>query len=716
MIPIRTLKAAGAQLALATGVLTMILSASAQSTPQGKNDVALPAVPSTTKRPVTDDLHGHSVTDNYRWLEDQKAPDTRAWIAEQNKYTDAYLSQVKDRSAIVAALAKLEHVDTYSLPSIRGDSYFFKKRVANENQGSIYVRNGLQGKDELLIDARTLSADQNTSVVMDDLTTDGDLLVYGIRQGGADEQEVHVFDVKSRKTLPDQLKTDRYMGVQVSPDKSGLYYSVFAHQGTLVYWHKFGTAQSADTMIFGKEYHGEALGELDLVGVGVSDNGHYLILNITRGVPATRVDLLLKDLRKPDAPVVPLVYGIKNRFNLLDAGDDTFYVQTDYNAPKGRILKAEMGTAPDTWKTIVPEEANVIEGSNIVGGKLFVDRLVDVKSETTLYGLDGKKLGDLKYPGIGSATGMSGRPQEPIGTYSFYSFNLPPTIYRYNTQTNTTDVFAKSDVPFDSAAYEVRQVFYTSKDGTRVPMFIAGRKGWKQDGKAQLLLTGYGGFNLSNTPVWSSMYAWWMQQGGLFALPNLRGGGEYGEDWHKAGMFEHKQNVFDDFLSAAQYLVDNRYTTSPRLAIWGRSNGGLLMGAAMTQRPDLFGAIVCGYPLLDMLRYQKFLFGRLWTTEYGSADNASDYDYLAKYSPYQNVKPGTKFPAIMFFTGDNDTRVDPLHARKMTAEVQAASGGSRPVLLHYSLKGGHSAGVSTDQQVQDYADILAFLWNETSTR
>ena len=717
MIAIRNCLLDGGRIALATGVFSMTLAAGAQASGdavQGKNGVRLPAPPVTEKHDVSDDLHGHKVTDSYRWLEDQKALATRAWIEEENKYTDAYLSQVKNRSAIVDSLAKLEHVDVYTLPTIRGDAYFFKKRLANENQGSIYVRNGWQGKDELLVDAKVLSADQNTSISIDDITNDGDLLVYGVRQGGADEQEVHIFNVKTRQAVADTLKTDRYMGVTISPDKTGLYYSVFTHQGTLVYWHKFGTPQSADAMIFGKEYKGEALGELDLVGVSITDNGHYLVLNISRGVPATRVDILLKDLRKPDSAIVPLVYGIKNRFELLDAGDDSFYVQTDYKAPKYHILKAAMGESPDSWKTVVPESANVIQASSIVGSRLFVDRLVDVKDETTIYSLDGRKTGELKYPGIGAGSVVYGRPREKVGTYSFYSFNLPPTLYRYDTATGKADVFAESKVPFDSAAYEVKQVFVTSKDGTRVPMFIAGKKGWKQDGKAQLLMTGYGGFNVSDTPVWSSMYAWWMQQGGLFALPNLRGGGEYGEDWHKAGMFEHKQNVFDDFLSAAQYLVDNHYTSPQQLAIWGRSNGGLLMGAAMTQRPDLFGAIVCGYPLLDMLRYQNFLFGRLWTTEYGSADNAKDYDFLAKYSPYQNVKAGTKFPAIMFFTGDSDTRVDPLHARKMTAEVQAANGGTRPILLHYSLKGGHSAGVSVDQQVQDYADILAFLWNETS--
>jgi prolyl oligopeptidase len=309
-----------------------------------------------------------------------------------------------------------------------------------------------------------------------------------------------------------------------------------------------------------------------------------------------------------------------------------------------------------------------------------------------------------------------GRPEKTTGFYVFQSFILPPTIYRYDTKTGKSDIFFQPKVPFDSAQYEMKQVFYTSKDGTRVPMFIAGKKGLKQDGSERLLMTGYGGFQLPMLATWNPEYAWWMQQGGYFAEPNLRGGDEYGEPWHKAAMFEKKQNVFDDWFAAAEYLIHTHYTSPEHFAIRGRSNGGLLMGASMTQRPDLFGAIWCGYPLLDMLRYQKFLFGRLWTTEYGSADNAKDFPYLLKYSPYQNVKPGTKYPAIMFFTGDSDTRVAPLHARKMTARMQAANGGNRPILLHYSLKGGHSSGVSLTQLVDDEADELAFLWNETSAQ
>jgi prolyl oligopeptidase len=430
-------------------------------------------------------------------------------------------------------------------------------------------------------------------------------------------------------------------------------------------------------------------------------------------VPAKRVDIYAKDLRTPDAPIRPIIHGVDNRFNAVNHGDD-LYVMTDYKAQNYQVIKIDMkDPSQDKWKTVIPESKDVISDITVVGGKLFVTGLHDVVTQTRIYNLDGKQLGELHYPTLGSASSMQGRDESNHGFYTFQSFIIPPTIYHYDVKSGKTEVFARPQVPFPSDQYEVKQVFYTSKDGTRVPMFISSKKGLKRDGKAPALMTAYGGFNISLEATWNPEYAWWIEQGGFFAQPNLRGGGEYGEDWHKAGMFEKKQNVFDDFYAAAEYLVTNKYTTAPRLGIRGRSNGGLLMGAAMTQRPDLFGAIWCGYPLLDMIRFQNFLVGRWWTAEYGSAENADQLPYLLKYSPYQNVKPGTKYPAIMFNTGDSDTRVAPLHARKMTALMQAETGSARPILLHYELKAGHSSGVSITQLVDDTADELGFLWNET---
>jgi prolyl oligopeptidase len=681
----------------------------------GGNGVTLPPPPPTPAHPVSDEYQSTQIEDPYRWLEDAKSPQTRAWIGEQNKYTQQYLSQLKNRPEIIHQLTDLERVDVYSTPALRGGKYFFEKRLASENQASIYVREGWKGTDNRLIDANKLSADQNTSVSIDDIAKNGSLLVYGVRQGGADEESVHVIQVREGRELRDVLPSARYESVILGPGDKGIYYSVFTHQGTSVYFHRFGTAVESDSKIFGGEYHGEKLGEIDLVDAWVSDNAHYLVLNISHGVPPTRDDILVKDLRQPGSDFVPLIYGIEAQSRALNIGD-RFFLETDYQAANKRIVEAAPGGKPEDWKTVIPEGKDVIDGSSIVGGKLFVTHLHDVKTETSIYTLDGKSIGSIDYPGIGSGSGVYGLPSQDGGFYSFESFIQPPTIFRYDTRSGKSEVFATPKVPFDTSQYELTQVFYTSKDGTRVPMFIAGKKGLERNGRARLLMTGYGGFDVPMLPDWNPEYAWWLEQGGYFALPNLRGGDEYGEPWHKAAMFEHKQNVFDDFFAAAEYLIANHYTVAQRFALRGRSNGGLLMGAAIIQRPDLFAAIWCGYPLLDMLRYQKFEMGRLWTTEYGSAEKATDLSYLLKYSPYQNVKPGQKFPAIMFFTGDSDTRVDPLHARKMTALMQAASGGDRPILLHYSLEGGHSAGVSLTQLVADQADELAFLWNETSSR
>ncbi len=698
-------------------VLALSLSACSMNhsakTIHGENGITLPPPPQAAVHVVTDDYDGIKVEDAYQWLEDAKSPQTRAWIDEENAYTQKYLSQVKDLPQIRSELAALQRVDVYSIPMLRGGKYFFRKRLAEENQGSLYMRAGWEGQDRRLIDADKLSADQNTSAGIVDVSDNGNLLVYEVRVGGADEGSIHVLDVKTGKELPDVLPSARYMGVSLSPGDAGLYYARFTHQGTDVWLHKFGTPVADDAKVFGGEYRGEELGELDLVSAWVSDNHHWLIVDIAHGVPATREDYLVRDLRKPDSPFVPLVYGVEAHVRLADAGD-RFFVMTDYRAPNSRIAEVFPNSKPADWKTIVPEGKDVIDDFSIVGGKLFVSRLHDVKTETTIYTPDGKQTGTLTYPGIGSGSVVYGRPGQTEGFYTFESFTTPMTIFRYDTKTGRSEVFAKPKVPFDSEQYEVTQVFYTSKDGMRVPMFIAGRKGQARNGQAQLLMTGYGGFDLPMLPAWNPEYAWWMERGGFFALPNLRGGNEYGEAWHKAAMFGNKQNVFDDFFAAAEYLIRNHYTSREHFAIRGRSNGGLLMGAAMTQRPDLFGAIWCGYPLLDMLRYQKFEFGRLWTTEYGSSDNPKDFAYLRKYSPYQNVRKGADYPAIMFFTGDNDTRVDPMNARKMTALMQAASGSDRPILLHYSVKGGHSSGVSLTQLVDDEADEAAFLWNETS--
>ena len=678
----------------------------------GREGITLPPPPAVEAVPVADDYFGTKIPDSYRWLEDAKSPATRAFIDAQNAYTAQYLKQARIRPQAVVELDALEKVSETSAPVERANNYFFSRRLASEQQFSIYVRHGWKGQDERLIDPAKLSSDPNTSVYMADVSRDGELLAYEVKNGGADETSVHVLNVKTGKTLEDELPKARYFGAGFAPDGASLYYARNNKEGPLLYQHVLGTPTSADTLLFGHEFRGEPLTGNDLFSGVVTDDGHYLVVHISRGVPARRVDIVFRDLTKPDSPFEVLVWGLDSRFETSYA-EGTWFVKTDYQAPKGRILKAVPGTLPSAWKTIVPEGPDVIDGWSIVGGKLYVNRLKDVKSETTVYSLDGKPAGKIEYEGIGSASGVFGRTTDRYGYFNFESLIVPWIIYRLDTVTGKREVFSQPKIPFDSSQYELKQVFFKSKDGTEIPMFIAGRKGLKQDGTQRLLMTGYGGFNINETPGWSSRVAWWLAQGGWFAEPNLRGGGEYGESWHEQGMFDKKQNVFDDWFAAAEYLIANKYTSPEHFAITGRSNGGLLMGASITQRPELFSAVWCGYPLLDMLRFQKFLVGSYWTTEYGSAENEKQFPYLLKYSPYQKVKAGTAYPAVMFFTGDSDTRVDPLHARKMTPLVQSASSSGRPILLHYSLAGGHSAGVSVDQQVQDDADQLTFLWTET---
>jgi prolyl oligopeptidase len=690
----------------------------------GRDGITLPPPPAVDATPVSDDYFGTKVVDSYRWLEDAKSIETRNFIDAENAYTERYVKQVGMRSQALDDLDALENVSAARAPIERSGSYFFSKRLAGEQQFSIYVRHGwaepagnsparssgagtsATGKDVRLVDPAKLTRDSNTSVGIEDVSRDGALLAYWEREGGADEATIHVLDVKAAKTLEDELPAARYSGIEFAPDGKSFYYARNEKQGTLLYQHLLGTRNSTDKLVFGREFRGEPFSGT------VTDDGRYLVIEIGRGVPAKRVDIVFRDLTKPNSPFDVLVWGLDSRFDAIYF-KGAWYVKTDYQAPKGKILKAYPGILPDVWPTVVPEGPNVIDDWSIVGGKIYVNRLKDVKTETSVYALDGKPAGTVEFDGIGSASGVDGRTTDRYGYVSFSSFIVPPVIYRLDTVTGKREVFFQSKAPFDSSQYELKQVFFKSKDGTQVPMFIAGQKGLKMDGTERLLMTGYGGFNLNMTPYWNPAFAWWLQQGGWFALPNLRGGGEYGETWHEAGMFDKKQNVFDDWFAAAEYLIANKYTSPQHFAITGRSNGGLLMGASITQRPELFSAVWCGYPLLDMLRYQKFKVGYYWTTEYGSAENAKQFPYLLKYSPYQNVKPDTKYPAVMLFTGDSDTRVDPLHARKMTPLLQSASTSGRPILLHYSLSGGHSAGVSVDQQVQDDADQLTFLWTET---
>ncbi len=710
------------------GLALCLVSGSQAQIIHGREGITLPAPPAVEADPVRDDYFGTKIADSYRWLEDAKSTQTRAFIDAENAYTTRYMKQAHIRSQILDDLDPLEHVSRWGIPKQRAGNYYFQKRLAGEEQASIYVRRGWAGqatagqqrtahvpatvKDERLVDPAKFSRDTNTSVRLVDVSRDGMLVAYQVRHGGADEATVRFNSVKTGKQLEDELPVGLYSSVNFTPNGKGVFYTRVNKQGTLLYLHTLGTRPSRDELLFGREFHGELLGGIDLFQADITDDGRYLVITIERGVPAKRVDVVFRDLNKPDAPFEILVWGLDARFSAVYF-KGAWFVKSDYKSPLGRVMRADPGILPDVWKTIVPESKDVIEDFSIVGGKIYVERLKDVRSETTVYTLDGRPAGKVDDDGIGSATAVYGRTTDRYGFYSFESYIQPPTIYRLDTLTGKREIFAQPKIPFDSSQYELKQVFFKSKDGTQVPMFIAGKKGLRRDGTERLLMTGYGGFNVSLTPAWSPAYAWWLEQGGWFTVPNLRGGGEYGETWHEQGMFDHKQTVFDDWFGAAQYLIDNKYTSPQHFAILGGSNGGLLMGAAFTQHPEMFSAVLCAYPLLDMLRYQMFLQGPHWTTEYGSAEKEKQFRYLLKYSPYHNAKASSTYPAIMFFTGDGDTRVDPLHARKMTALMQSVSASGRPILLHYSTVGGHSAGVGVEQQIQDHADELTFLWTET---
>jgi prolyl oligopeptidase len=595
-------------------------------------------------------------------------------------------------------------IDTISAPFARGRRYFLTKRRADQNQPVIYVRTGLNGKDEVLLDPNTMSADQTTSVQIQDISQDGKLLVYGLRQGGEDEVAVSLLDVDTRKEMPDHLPKGR-IGVSLKPDKTGFYYSRFTNNvGGRIFYHRIGSDPAKDNEIFGKGYGPQAF-----VGANVSPDGHYLFLVASHGSAGDKTEIYFQDLVTNSA-ITPIVNDIDAGFTAEVAGDHLFLL-TNWNAPNRHIIDVDLkNPARNNWREIIPEGTSVIDGISAVGGKLFVHYLENAISRTKVFEPSGKLIREVAFPAIGTASGMRGEWDRDEGFYTFSSFAQPMTIYRYEVSSGRQEVFARLKVPVQSDQIEVKQVWYESKDKTKIPMFLVYKKGLKLDGNNPVFLTGYGGFNLSRTPGFSSLAAYWAESGGVYALPNLRGGGEFGEKWHKAGMLANKQNVFDDFIGAAEWLIKNKYTSPSKLAISGGSNGGLLVGAAMTQRPELFQAVVCSYPLLDMIRYQSFLVARFWVPEYGSSEDAEQFKYIYAYSPYQHVRKGEKYPAVLFVTGDADTRVAPLHARKMTALMQASTGSDRPVLLHYNTKAGHSGGLPVSQQIEDQTDELSFLF------
>lgn len=659
--------------------------------------------PPTKVDPVTDVLHGVNITDPYRWLENQNSPETREWLAAQDKFARAYLDAIPGREQLRKKFESLVKIDSMGSPNVYNHRYFFSRRAAAEDRSSLCMRQGYTGKDEVLVDPKAATDDPTTSLQYLAFSLDGSLVAYGTRRGGEDETDIRLLDVNTRKLLPDGLPRGRYFGFAFKPDKSGLYYSRFTvGQGSRVYYHAMGTAASSDKEIFGSGY-----GPAQLVGADLSEDGRWLVIGVYEGVPAKRTELYVQDTRRRGA--LQTILKEDADFNPVFAGDALF-LTTNWNAPNRRILRVDLkNPSRDHWKEVVPESSQAIDGASAVGGRLFVSYLDNVSTRIKRFDPNGKYLGDLKLPGIGSAYAPDGRWASDEAFFTFTSFVEPATAYRIIVSSGKQDLWFRPAFPIKTEDIETKQVWYASKDGTKVPMFLVHRKGVPLDGGNPTLLTGYGGFNAASTPWFSAYTAWWTDAGGVFALANLRGGGEFGESWHKAGMFEKKQNVFDDFTAAAEWLIENKYTRPARLAIEGASNGGLLMGAMMTQRPDLFGAIVCEAPLLDMLRYHKMQVGAWWTAEYGSADDPNQFEYLRKYSPYHNVRKGAKYPSIMFVSGDSDTRVDPSHARKMTALMQASNASDNPIILRYDAKAGHSGIGSVNQAIAQRVDVWSFI-------
>ena len=663
----------------------------------------LAQAPKSRIQPVTDLLHGVSITDPYRWLEDQNSPETRAWIDDQMRYTEGVIGKLPQRERIRQRLSELMKIDVMGAPSVRNRRYFFSKRRADQNQAVLYMRQGLDGADTVLVDPNPMSKDHTTSVGLMSVSRDGKVIPYGFRQGGEDETSITLMDVETHKELAEHFPRARYSGLAMKPDRSGFYYVKQLPEGPRAYYHAMGSDPGGDKLVFGGAY-----GPGQIIGCGMSTDGRWVMCEVSYGASADKTDVYVQDLAS-GKPMTPIVTGIDARFN-CDLEDGRLYMMTNWKAPNSRILTVDLkNPARENWKEIVPERKSVLESFTLVGGKLVTNRLENVQTKVEILTIEGKPVRELKLPTLGVASGPFGRWDSDEAFYSFSSFGQPTTIYRYDMSTGDQSVWSQVKMPFDPASVEVKQIWYESKDKTKIPMFVAHKKGLKLDGSHATLLTGYGGFNLPMLPTSNAMALAWIDMGGVYAVPNLRGGGEFGEEWHKAGMLDQKQNVFDDFIAAAEYLIREGYTQKSKLAILGGSNGGLLVGAALTQRPDLFQAVICGAPLLDMIRYDKFKVAKFWVPEYGIADDPKQFPFIYKYSPYQHVEKGAKYPAVMLVTGDADTRVDPLHARKMAAMLQASTASDRPILLHYDTKAGHSGGLPIDRQIETNSDELAFL-------
>jgi prolyl oligopeptidase len=673
--------------------------------------------PKTKRIDHTDNYHGTTVRDPYRWLEDdvRESQEVADWVAAQNRVTVKYLESIGERDAIRERLTKLWDYEKLGTPWKRGGRYFFTKNDGLQNQSVLYVTDSWDQAPRVLLDPNAWSEDGTVALAGRSASPDGRYLAYGVAEAGSDWRRWKVLEIDSGETLDDQLDWVKYSDAEWTPDSRGFFYGRYAPPkkgtefqglalGQELYYHRVGTPQSEDVLVHMVRDHPEWS-----FGADVTDDGRYLVIS-TRKSSSRRGRISVRDLSEPYGMLTDIVDNFDNQYTFLGSSGTVLYFRTDLEAPRRRVIAIDLRhPEPENWREIVSESPDTLQWSRFVGNMFVLGYLHDAKTAVRLYTEDGRFVREVSLPGIGTASGFWGTRSDTETFYSFSSFNVPTSTYRYDLISGNSELLQRADVGIDPEAFEVNQVFYDSKDGTKVPMFIVHRKGVELDGSNPTLLYGYGGFNVSQVPRFSISRLAWMEMGGVFALANLRGGGEYGEEWHQAGTKLQKQNVFDDFIAAAEYLIDSKVTSEKKLAIQGGSNGGLLVGAAMTQRPELFGAALPAVGVMDMLRFHKFTAGRFWTEDYGSSDNPDEFEAILAYSPYHNLKKGTEYPPTLVTTADTDDRVVPGHSFKFASQLQWAHKGDNPVLIRIETRAGHGAGKPTSKRIEEIADQWAFL-------
>ncbi|NJK38768.1 MAG: S9 family peptidase [Oscillatoriales cyanobacterium RM2_1_1] len=675
--------------------------------------------PQTHQGDDVENYHGTEIADPYRWLEDSNSQETQTWVEAQNQVTFAYLQDIPVRSPLKQRLTKLWDFEKYSIPFKQGNQqdestqrYFYFKNDGLQNQSVLYVLDNLEAEPDILLDPNTLSEDGTVALSGMAISEDGNFMAYGLSSSGSDWQEWKVREINTKADLQDHLKWLKFSGASWTHDHKGFFYSRYdepqadtqfedANYYQKLFYHRLGTPQSEDQLIYERPDHKE----WGFNG-GVTEDGKFLIISVWQGTDPRNL-IFYQDLTQPNSSVIELIQEFEAEYSFIDREGDWFWLQTDLNAPRGKVIGINFKTEERT--EIIPEAVETLQGISLLNHQFVVSYLKDARTQIKIFDLEGMFVREVELPGIGSAGGFDGKRSDTETFYAYTSFTTPTTIYRYNMATGSSTLYRQPQVDFDPRDYETRQVFYTSQDGTQVPMFITHKTGLVLDGSNPTILYGYGGFGISLTPSFSISRIVWLEMGGVYAIPNLRGGGEYGEDWHQAGTKLNKQNVFDDFIAAAEWLIANQYTSSQKLAISGGSNGGLLVGACMTQRPDLFGAALPAVGVMDMLRFHKFTIGWAWCPEYGSPENPEEFPVLHGYSPLHNLKPGTAYPATLITTADHDDRVVPAHSFKFISALQAAHQGNHPVLIRIETKAGHGAGKPTAKIIEELADGFAFL-------